>query len=43
MKKIYFRISESHGKNVVRVAVAREILKVIYHMLRDNRPFIKED
>lgn len=41
MKKMYLRISKSHGKNTARVAVAREMLKVIYYMLRDNRPFIK--
>jgi len=40
MKKMYLRIAKSHGKNTARVAVAREMLKVMYHMLRDRRPFI---
>jgi transposase len=42
MKKMYLRITKTHGKNTARVAVAREMLKVIYYMLRDSRPFIKE-
>lgn len=42
MKKIYLRISKSHGKNTARVAVAREMLKVIYYMLRDKRPYMVE-
>jgi len=42
MNKMYIRISKSHGKNTARVAVAREMLKVIYYMLRDKRPFIFE-
>lgn len=41
MKKMYLRISKSHGKNTARVAVAKEMLKVIYYMLRDNKAFIK--
>lgn len=39
MNKMYLRISKTHGKNTARVAVAREILKVIYYMLRVKRPF----
>jgi transposase len=42
MKRMYLRISKSHGKNTARVAIARQMLKVIYYMLRDSRPFIKE-
>jgi len=42
MRKIYLRVARTHGKNTARVAVAREMLKVIYYLLRDNRPFIKE-
>ncbi len=42
MKKIYLSVSKTHGKNTARVAVAREMLKVIYYMLRDNRPFVKK-
>ena len=36
-----FRIDASEG-NTARVAVAREMLKIIYSMLANNRPFVKE-
>jgi len=39
---MYKRISYKHGKNTARVAVAREMLKIIYSMLVNNRPFAKE-
>jgi hypothetical protein len=39
---MYARISYKHGKNTARVAVAREMLKIIYSMLVNNRPFLKE-
>jgi hypothetical protein len=29
LMKMYERIAKSHGKNVARVAVAREMLKII--------------
>ena len=38
----YARITYKHGKNTARVAVAREMLKIIYSMLTHNRPFVKE-
>lgn len=41
LMKMYSRITKTHGKNTARVAVAREMLKIIYYMLRDNRSFIK--
>jgi hypothetical protein len=38
------RIMRRHGRNTARVAVAREMLmKVIYYILRDRRPFLKEE
>jgi hypothetical protein len=40
MKQMYIRISRSHGKNTARVVVARQMLKIIYYMLRDKRAFI---
>jgi len=43
MKDMYQRISRRHGKNTAKVAVAREMLKVIYYMLRDRRPFFREE
>ena len=39
MEKLYNRICLRHGKNKARVAVAREMLKVIFYMLRDGKPF----
>lgn len=42
LKKMYSNISKSHGKNTARVAIAREMLKVIYYMLRENKPFKKD-
>jgi transposase len=39
MERMYLKVSKSHGKNAARVSVAREMLKVIYYMLRDNRPY----
>ena len=40
LKCLYARIAESHGRNTARVAVAREMLKIMYVMLRDNRAFV---
>lgn len=40
LQSLYTRITRSHGKNTARVAVAREMLKIIYVMLRDNRAFV---
>lgn len=40
LNKMYERITKKHGKNTARVAVAREMLKIIFYMLRDNREFI---
>jgi cell division protein FtsB len=41
LKKMYLRISKTYGKKTAKVAVARQMLKVIYYMLRDRKPFIK--
>jgi transposase len=41
LQRMYARITNKHGKNTAQVAVAREILKIIYDMLRDNRAFIR--
>jgi len=38
-KSIYLRIAKKHGKNTARIAVAREMLKVIFYMLKYNEPF----
>jgi len=38
-QKMYLRVARRHGKNTARVAVAREMLKVIYYMLKNNEPF----
>ena len=42
LERMYARIAYKHGKNTARVAVAREMLKIIYSMLTHNRPFVKE-
>ena len=42
LERMYTRIAYKHGKNTARVAVAREMLKIIYSMLTNNRPFVKE-
>ncbi len=42
LERMYTRIGYKHGKNTARVAVAREMLKIIYSMLVNNRPFVKE-
>jgi hypothetical protein len=39
---MFTRITRAHGKNTARVAVAREMLKIIYCMLRDDTPFVRE-
>jgi transposase len=36
---LYQRVSKRHGKNTARVAVAREMLSVIYHMLTKREEF----
>jgi transposase len=41
LRNLYNRVSKSHGKATARVAAAREMLKIIYYMLRDNRAFIR--
>lgn len=40
--EMFTRISQKHGKNTARTAVAREMLKKIYYMLRDNKTFISD-
>jgi len=42
MEGLYKRVRSRHGANTARVAVAREMLKVIYYMLRDERPFYED-
>jgi hypothetical protein len=42
LERMYARITYKHGKNTARVAVAREMLRIIYSMLVNNRPFLKE-
>lgn len=42
LAKMYSRVSRKHGVKKAKVAVAREMLKIIYYMLRDNRPFLND-
>lgn len=39
MNKLFKRVSSTHGVHKARVAVAREMLKIIFYMLRDKRKF----
>lgn len=49
MKKIprlqqkYMAIKKRKGSNTAKVAVARDILKIIYHILKEKRPFYPEN
>lgn len=38
-KSLYDRVMKKHGKNAAKVAVARAMLKTIYHMLKYKEPF----
>lgn len=42
LEKMFDRITLTHGKNTARVAVAREMLKIIYCMLRDDMTFVRK-
>jgi len=42
MKAFYGRVAYKHGKNTARVAVAREMLKIIHIMLTKRRAYIRE-
>lgn len=42
MKDLYGRVAYKHGKNTARVAVAREMLKIIYAMLTQKRAYRRE-
>jgi hypothetical protein len=41
-KAFYGRVAYKHGKNTARVAVAREMLKIIHIMLTKKRAYIRE-
>jgi len=41
LHKMYARIRSKQGTNAAKVAIAREMLKIIYSMLRHERPFRK--
>ena len=36
-KRLYDRVAFRHGKNTARVTVAREMLRTIYYMLKENK------
>jgi transposase len=38
-RSLYYRVMRKHGKNAGRVAVARAMLKAIYHMLKFKETF----
>ncbi|MDI6716223.1 MAG: IS110 family transposase [Actinomycetota bacterium] len=39
---LHIRVAAKHGKAAARVAVAREMLKVIFYMLKRGEPFMKD-
>jgi len=39
LQAMFERIRRKHGSNTARIAVARELLKIMYSMLRHHRPF----
>lgn len=43
LMRLYMRTMRRHGKNTARVAVAREMLKIMFYMLRDKRAFAREN
>jgi transposase len=38
-RALYYRVQRKHGTNTARVAVARQMLRVIYAMLKHKKPF----
>ena len=36
------RIKQRKGYNTAKVACAREMLKIVYHVLKEQRPFYSE-
>jgi len=40
--KKHERIKNRKGYNTAKVATARDMLKVVYHVLKEQRPFFKE-
>jgi transposase len=42
LKHKYRAIRKRKGSNIAKVAVARDVLKIIYHILRDKRPYYPE-
>ena len=41
--KKHEQIKNRKGYNTAKVASARDMLKVVYHVLKEQRPFFKED
>jgi len=41
LKRLYETVAHRHGKHTARVAVARQMLTIIYCMLRDHRDFVR--
>ena len=38
----YAEIKKRKGSNTAKVVMARQMLKIIYHVLKENRPFYSE-
>ena len=42
LERKYQAIKKRKGSNTAKVAVARDILKIIYHILKEKRPYYPE-
>jgi len=42
LEQKYMAIKKRKGSNTAKVAVARDVLKIIYHVLKEKRPFYPE-
>jgi len=42
LERKYVAIKKRKGSNTAKVAVARDVLKIIYHVLKEKRPFYPE-
>ena len=41
-KKVYTRIKMRKSSNVARAALVRYMLTIAYHLLKNEKPFVKE-
>ena len=39
LRRMYDRTCLKHGKSTATISVARKMLKIVFHMLKENEPF----